>query len=544
MKDGIDWAEVGAGGRFEAIVSVLLSTLYKNSLRIDGSGGDGGRDHQWNIDGKLILWQSKYFLRRLSEAGGRKKQIEDSLVTAGALQPDSWTLVTPMIPTPEELSWFEGLKAGYTFPLEWRGGDWLDAQLAEHPSIVRHFMSSNDEYIALLRELKQEEEAIVDGLPAAVGRIEKLAAKVDAANPFYTVNFTVDDGKITSTTLKPKYVGAEIDSPITIKFSFVAGTSAADQSMVSALQDALDWGEVAELPASHVRNLVIDAPHGLGAKMNAAVVRVGPGVRDEVDLALKLVLISPEGRQIAALPARLISRTRGRRGANLHGCDLTGAINARLRANADTHTLTLSLQYKEPEAILPSALLPALRFLKHATAPNLLRFDLGQEPSVTAVPLPVAPFSDIDALLHFVEGLERVQAAAGDAFPVPLIWTKDDVIEVERAVQLLDGHRVRLDRTVASFTMDDPKPFLDTVSTGDTYAIEMTAQGDYIATVCGHDLNLGPFSIYLKAMEVASEPESVKGEGYRISVHTSPDDGVEIALGEIALGSDGHGEPN
>jgi hypothetical protein len=102
VNDGIDWREVGSGGRFEKIVSVLLSSLHPTSMRIDGSGGDGGRDHQLHIDGRLDVWQSKYFMGRLSDAGGRKGQIERSLVKAAELQPDHWFLVTPMDPTPEE----------------------------------------------------------------------------------------------------------------------------------------------------------------------------------------------------------------------------------------------------------------------------------------------------------------------------------------------------------------------------------------------------------------------------------------------------------
>jgi hypothetical protein len=79
MDDGIDWVKVGSGGRFEKIVSLLLSTIHPNSRRIDGSGGDGGRDHQFYVDDRLECWQSKYFLGRLSE-GNRKRQITRSLV--------------------------------------------------------------------------------------------------------------------------------------------------------------------------------------------------------------------------------------------------------------------------------------------------------------------------------------------------------------------------------------------------------------------------------------------------------------------------------
>lgn len=105
-------------------------------------------------DGRLDLWQSKYFRRRLSESSTRKRQVIQSLETAATLQPDSWTLVTLMVPSPAERVWFDELAHDYPFPIVWRGGDWLDAHLAKHPAIVR-FMSANDEYVALLRELVQ-----------------------------------------------------------------------------------------------------------------------------------------------------------------------------------------------------------------------------------------------------------------------------------------------------------------------------------------------------------------------------------------------------
>lgn len=258
MRDGIDWAEVGAGGRFEKIVSTLLSTLHPESERIDGAGGDGGRDHQFRTDGHLEVWQSKYYPRRLSESPTRKRHITESLIAAAAHQPDSWTLVTPMVPNPEERSWFDGLQHGYPFPLVWRGGDWLEARLAEHPAIERHFMSPNDKYVALVRELKEGQEALVDGLPAALPRIEQLAEKVNDSNPFYKVDYAVRDGRVDSWTLRPKYAGAEKDSPVEIRFNVVAGQ--ADAELVESVRSALDWGESVALPASHVRNVVVTGP--------------------------------------------------------------------------------------------------------------------------------------------------------------------------------------------------------------------------------------------------------------------------------------------
>ncbi|GGU15081.1 hypothetical protein GCM10010178_03230 [Lentzea flava] len=187
MRDGIDWKSVGSGERFEKIISTLLSTLHKDSERIDGRGGDGGRDHQLRVGDELHIWQSKYYLNRLSESKTRKGKIKASLDAAAKSDPASWTLVTPMIPNRTERDWFDDLASGYPFPLYWRGGDWLEANLASYPSIVRHFMSAEEEFLDLLREFKDEQaviaEATVFGMGAASPRIELLAEKSTNQTP-------------------------------------------------------------------------------------------------------------------------------------------------------------------------------------------------------------------------------------------------------------------------------------------------------------------------------------------------------------------------
>lgn len=534
MRDGIDWAEVGAGGRFEQIVSVLLSTMYPDSQRIDGAGGDGGRDHQLFVDGRLEFWQSKYFLRRLADAGGRKAQIKKSLAVASALQPDSWTLLTPMVPTPEERKWFDGLQGDYPFPLDWKGGEWLDAQLAQHPAIVRYFMGPNDQYVALLRELDQEQDALVGGLPAAAGRIQQLAAKIDDSDPFYTVAFTVDDGKITGAGLRPKYVGAEIDSPIKVKFRLAVGPNPADKDLLERLRDAIEWGEEIELPASNVRDFVVDAPHGLGGAHASARIRLGPVEREQINLALRLIIASPDAKQLAALPAYLVSRTHGERGITLHGRDITGVVNARLRLDHELSTVSLSLTYEEElPLLLPGALLPVLRFMHHAVGPNLLSFIVGNSPSATPALLPPGDGTPPEQMA-FVEGLDKVQAAASDAFPLPQEWTGADEREVRRAVRLLDGQRVRIGSGPLRFSMQDPEAYQQAASTSELHSLAIVAREPYAAAVCGHSLNLGPCTYYVQAarFETVVLPAGQQAD-HEIVVTPEPGFGVEVALGAM-----------
>lgn len=532
MKDGIDWTKVGSGVRFEKIVSILLSTLHPDSERIDGSGGDGGRDHQLRADGRLDLWQSKYFLRRLSESSTRKGQITNSLDTAAALQPDSWTLVTPMVPNPAERAWFDELAANYPFPLVWRGGDWLDAHLAEHPAIVRYFMSANDEYVALLRELGQEQEALVDGLPAAVPRIERLAAKMNDSDPFYTVDFTVQDGQVVSAHLRSKYVGAERDSPIRMSFTMVAGPATAE--LDASLRSALDWGTAAVLPASYVRNVVIAGPPGFGGVHDRADITIDPAPLEPIDLGMRLVLQTSDGQHLAALPARLVARRAGIRGVTLHGRDTTGVVEARLRLVPDESRFMLALTATWSHPLLPGAALPILRFLQHATPPNTLSFSLGDTLTTTPVMVPVA-MKVPEETVRLVENLERLQTAAGEPFPVPREGTLEDQREIRRAVQLLDGQRVKAGTESVKVGMTDLHRFVEALDQSLTRTVRISPSEPYIAHVAGHDLDLGPYTIEIPGAQLGAA--AVVEGGHEVDLLPQPGSCIEIVLGGPLAGS-------
>jgi hypothetical protein len=51
---------------FEDMVSVLISRLHPIAERIDGAGGDGGRDVQLRSPGRLDLFEIKSFTGRLN----------------------------------------------------------------------------------------------------------------------------------------------------------------------------------------------------------------------------------------------------------------------------------------------------------------------------------------------------------------------------------------------------------------------------------------------------------------------------------------------
>jgi hypothetical protein len=89
----IRWDEFEPQG-YEDMVSVLLSRLHPDAQRIDGKGGDRGRDVQivHGQDGQVThAFELKSFTGRMTSA--RRKQVAGSLKRVAALGPARWTLV-------------------------------------------------------------------------------------------------------------------------------------------------------------------------------------------------------------------------------------------------------------------------------------------------------------------------------------------------------------------------------------------------------------------------------------------------------------------
>ena len=157
----IRWEEVEPQ-KYEDMVSVLLSRLHPDSQRIDGKGGDGGRDVQI-VDGQdgqvRHAFELKSFTGRMK--AGRRRQVADSLKRAAALKPAQWTLIVPIDPTPGEDGWFRQIGTESCLPTRWLGKTWLDGKMSEFPDIRRYFLEgANDEVVRLLRDLQKEKAAL------------------------------------------------------------------------------------------------------------------------------------------------------------------------------------------------------------------------------------------------------------------------------------------------------------------------------------------------------------------------------------------------
>jgi hypothetical protein len=150
---------------YDDMVSTLLNREHPMVERIDGVGGDGGRDVQIRENGQLHIFELKSFTGPVSaQRPKRRSQVERSLAKAATHNPNSWSLVVPIDPNPDELAWFDRLRAHYPFPLHWLGKTWLDDRMASYPDLDRYFLHDGDnEVVAVLRELGQEQAALAGG---------------------------------------------------------------------------------------------------------------------------------------------------------------------------------------------------------------------------------------------------------------------------------------------------------------------------------------------------------------------------------------------
>ncbi|MDE2780026.1 MAG: hypothetical protein OXI91_10170 [Chloroflexota bacterium] len=267
------WEDLGAQ-KFEDMVSVLLRRLHPNSQRIDGKGGDGGRDVQIVHVGESSIanaFELKSFTGRMFP--GRRNQVKRSLERAAALDPSRWTLIVPIDPTPAEWEWFLKLRTSHRFPLEWRGKTWLNEKMAAHPDICKYFLEgTKGEVYSLLLQLHKE-KAILLSVPDAVPRLESLRERLNEIDPYYRYELATVTGKANKwpsdvvfsvrrgdvrVDVYPKYCGAVKDLPVSMRATVAVGPE--DLSIL----EPLGYGLETTIPHRMISGMTVDLPGGLG----------------------------------------------------------------------------------------------------------------------------------------------------------------------------------------------------------------------------------------------------------------------------------------
>lgn len=500
--------------KYEEMVSVLLSRLHPCAERIDGSGGDRGRDVQIvdRRDGSIAeAFEEKSFTGRMTS--NRRRQVERSLARAAALSPPQWTMVVPIDPTPGELEWFNKLRAKYDFPLVWRGKTWLDEKMAAHPDIERYFVEgAKEEVIRLFTQLR-EEQAYVGDVDDAMQRLVALHDRLNEIDPYYQyelatvhpgsdhwpsdVVMSVRHGDV-RVDLYPKYLGAGKDSPITLKFTLKLGPNDAE------VHEALGYGLAVEIPDQLISNLKIDAPSGLGGDFTGGELKLWP-VDTQLDESVPIWLDVIDGdARIGSCSIRLTEQTSGPKGAIFTGSDSTGWLKVAFRLNFADEEVEARFQV-EPCPAVPIALLPVLRCLDAMKPGRQLKVRCvgGIEFSGEVGEADL----DVSAALSVFESLAIVQEHSSVFWAVSSEITSDDVEAIVNIATLIREGTVT--RKWESFTLNLKQLGPEFKTLIDGGAMQFMSEQDASLVLDGEVVPVGRIRTHIPSAQLA-EAEAVR----------------------------------
>ncbi len=444
---------------YDNMVSVLLSRTHPSSRRVDGAGGDEGRDVYFEGPSGESIFQLKSFTGRLSSS--RKAQIRRSLKRAAQRRTERWWLVVPIDPTPSEQRWFDDLKLSVLFPIEWLGQTWLDGEFAKFPEVSEYFIQDHrDEVLRMLAELNQEGLAL-DSAADATERLRRLHTRLNQIDPYFrydigigpSTNAAVPAGAILSVcsddvriSVFERYPGALQDRPILahleLKFE-------PDDISIDRVAEAFEYGRAVSLPASVVVRFKLDAPAVLGGDFHGATVDIGPNrVVTDVPFAVEACL-ERNGKQLAVLPFRCEERTVGFKGAVIDGADDSGWLAVKIIITPGERRMNVTFSLN-PTSRLPSTLVPMVRWAEACAPPSILKMRIdGQFLGAMAVPDVWFP---VDAG-ELIKMLAFLQEKTGSYFPMPLELTQADWEDVRDSFRLLRGERLESPWSSMSFEM-------------------------------------------------------------------------------------------
>jgi len=422
------------------MVSVLLSRLLQ-ARRVDGSGGDGGRDCYFSDENGTDAYEMKSFTGRMGRP--QRRQVERSLTRAMETGPRTWTLVVPIDPTPEEQLWFDSLGAGRPAQLDWLGKTWLEEQLAKCPDIIRYFSGAAEEVIRILAEISRE-----DALPDdAAGLAQRLAGQVSRLNeidPYYWFGFVVAAGMVT-VTAHPRYPDAPRDRPITVTAALQFDDSPGQHEVREDLADFMRFGTPVTIPADSITSLTVDAPAGLGGEFPGGALTLDgtlPAGTSQAAAVLLRVPAQPPVRHLLRLD--VTGRSAGPAGGlRVLARDRSGLLTLDLRFDTVQRACQAHLAYQFYVDALPQDAVPALRFCAAVAA--------GQEMAITdpagniivTSSGPFGPATWPERYIQCAGTLAEVQQLAGTAFPLPAAFAAEDQRDLHYAHAVLHGEDVQ-----------------------------------------------------------------------------------------------------
>ncbi|MCM1967960.1 hypothetical protein [Streptomyces sp. G1] len=491
---------------YEQAIAVLLSSMHPQVMRIDGVGGDGGRDAQLIDTDGLHVFEMKSFTGRMTK--GRRNKVEASLSRAALLEPISWDVIVPIDLNPAEEAWFVGMQGRYPFPLAWRGATWIKARLTEHPAVRRfYFADHHAELGHLLQELARNHISPVDTAAEAASRLRQLCDRLAELDPHYTFRMTAGPGPHTGVVVLPAYPGADRDQPLHIALGITDPDSPEGASAAADFERCQRYGDPVDLPAQYVR---LSGPASLVPPQGSDRVHMeaNPEARN---LPAQLIVTEPGGRRLAVLGLHMTSLRSGTRGGTLTGADPTGSITCQLRVDRTTGESSIKIDVQAPDALRPAQWLDVVRFAAHATPGTHLQMTLAGHALNDPAPFRSTSRPDGAALvLHTLEQLVAIEQLAVTTLVVPKDPTKEDLDTINEAHTLLTGGVVEEVVSSATMDVDDAPDMRQLITAGRAFRLRQN-HPNYEVEIFGQSVPIGPIQRVLPALYISEHRRTANG---------------------------------
>lgn len=419
---------------------MLLSREFQ-TRRVDGTGGDGGKDCYFSVEAGTDVYELKSFTGRMTQS--RRRQVKRSLTRAMAQAPRTWTLVMPIDLTPAEQQWFDSLQADVSARLDWKGKTWLEEKLAQYPDIIRYFSGAAEEVVRLLSEVARE-DALPDDALGLAERFRAAVRRLNEVDPYYQFVCSIS-GDAATVTAHPRYPDAPRDRPLQISATLRFDDSPASQEVQAAFADFMTYGTRVIIPGANVEGVVVDAPGGLGGEFPGGELILDGTFEPAPEAADTIVLRVPPMPPIRhSVRLRVEDRSRGPAGGSrLISRDSSGLLTLDLRLDSARHSYQAHLTYHYLPDVLPQDAVPVLRFCAALAHGEQIAF---ADPSGSNVfGTASGSFDPADwpeAYIWCAEKLAEVQQLAGVYFPLPLAFRPEDQRDMEYARMLLHGDAV------------------------------------------------------------------------------------------------------
>lgn len=560
----VEWQRLDQG-QFDRIVEALL-IRYHQELRdgsqaeaLDGRGGDGGRDVDVHLGGKLTtIYQLKFFPEGFSggHAPSRKRQIRRSFEKAMEDSPRTWALVIPRNPTVEERKWVQNLKEKRRVRIEIWGRARIDAELAKFPDLAR-WAARDDEFIAAVTQAGQEKAALL-GPHDLAERLRDLKELGSSRSQYWDTEMSADaDGNVTE-VLIAKRPDASEKEPINLKLTIDAAAMDQDEREKLDHLERYGVGE-ATITGRAIREFVVEGPDWIAGERS--VDRLVATAFPQGETAVSLLACSRLGLPVASVRGTLVRMAPGTDGRALQAIVPGGlTMTFLLPHGGDGGRVNITFA---PTGVDAEEAGRSLTFLMKLSEARGLQVRAG---STVLLTIEVSEVGDGEErpgqsfLDQLVDDLAVIASEMHTPLEVPDSISGAERLEIRRLRLLLEGY-VILEPAFASFTgtLDGTTDSVLEKQMLNHFALA-SVSSSIVYTVLGNDFRVPGLYLYTPAAEVLDGAEIVRalhaGEATGREITIRPVDGTPFwaylpermtANGRpqkpVALNVRGHDEP-